>query len=65
MSEVDLYRYSVMLGRNRRSIAAKSYAYYEESDYYVDWSRVCRDCWRFPNLCDHIGVRVLRLVVIQ
>lgn len=43
----------------------RPYAYYIISDYYVDWSRVCQDCWRFPNLCDHIYARVLMLRVIQ
>lgn len=41
------------------------YAYYEESDYWVDWSRVCADCWQFPNRCDHIGIQVLRLRVVH
>lgn len=45
----------------------KLYAYYEEADYYVDWSRVCRDCAGTidSNRCDHIGVRVLRLRVLD
>lgn len=45
----------------------KPYAYYIESDYEVDWSRVCDDCarGRFSNLCDHVGVRKLMLRVIQ
>lgn len=43
----------------------RPYAYYEESDYRVDWSRVCRDCAQAPNRCDHVGLMVLRLRVIQ
>lgn len=36
-----------------------------ESETVVDWSRVCgeAECRRFPNRCDHIGVRVLHLRV--
>jgi hypothetical protein len=42
----------------------KPYAYYRESDYTVDWSRTCKDCWQFPNRCDHFGIRVLWLRVL-
>lgn len=56
---------AVRLPENKGGALMRPYAYYVESDYYVDWSRVCRECWQFPNLCDHVGVRVLMLRVIQ
>lgn len=43
----------------------KPYAFYRESETVVDWSRVCADCERFPNRCDHVGVRQLFLVVVD
>ena len=45
----------------------KPWAYYKESETLVDWSRVCSrpECRRFPNRCDHIGVMVLHLVVLN
>lgn len=41
----------------------KRYAFYQETGE-VDWSRVCADCRRFPNRCDHIGRLRLFLVIL-
>lgn len=45
----------------------KPFAYYMRVDWAVDWSKVCDDheCQRFPNRCDHVGLRVLFLRVVE
>lgn len=36
-----------------------------ESNTVVDWTRVCRECARFPNRCDHVGIMVLHIRVTE
>jgi len=40
------------------------WAWLEEDTSRADWTRVCADCWRFPNRCDHLPARYIRLLVL-